>query len=384
MRVLLTSQFGHGHWRPLAGLAGVLLEAGHDVAFVSTPATCGALRGHGFECFPAGVDDFGGVEPERDGDGAGRVDPAEAVWRHVFAGRRVHEMLPEMLAAARAWRPDLIVREISEFSGMLVADLTETPFATLQISAWRPELLRAVAGQLNAHRERLGLPAVADSDHFYGRALLPPDPPSYRMPGRPHPLATYPMHLPTFDAASIDGDGFELPERSTRPRVYATLGTAYNQRPDLFALILAAAGELDVELIMTTGMEPAAQGLSPATDNVVLRDYIPVSAVLPNCDLVISHGGFGTFQAALRHGLPQVLLPLAADQPDNARQCVFHGAGVALWDGERSLASLREAVQTVLAEPGYRRRAEQWRQAIDALPSPAATVAVLEKLAGCG
>ena len=139
MRVMLTSQFGHGHWRPLAGLAGVLSEAGHDVAFVSTPATCEALRRHGFECFPAGIDDMGGVDPERvDGD-AKRLDPAEAVWRHVFAGRRVHEMLPEMLEAARAWGPDLIVREITEFSGMLVADLLDVPFATLQISAWRPQ-----------------------------------------------------------------------------------------------------------------------------------------------------------------------------------------------------------------------------------------------------
>ena len=45
---------------------------------------------------------------------------------------------------------------------------------------------------------------------------------------------------------------------------------------------------------------------------------MPLAAVLPSCDAVVSHGGSGTVLATLAHGLPTVILPLGADQPLHA------------------------------------------------------------------
>ena len=54
-------------------------------------------------------------------------------------------------------------------------------------------------------------------------------------------------------------------------------------------------------------------GAQPA--HVRAERFVPQSEELPHCDLVISHGGSGSVLGALAHGLPQLLLPLGADQP---------------------------------------------------------------------
>ena len=381
MRVLMTSNPGDGHWRPLAGLANVLLAAGHEAAFVATPETCLILRSHGFLCYPVGVDDDGGVE--RGGRHSDRhaVDPAVEVWLHIFAGRRIDQMFPEMLTVAKAWQPDLIIREISEYSGALVAELLGIPLAVLQVSSWRPHLYAAISNSLNQWRGRLGLPLEDPADFLHRWFLLSPEPPAYRTPGPSYPTATYPLTLPIYDAKDPGDEAARLPVAGARPRIYATLGTAYNRRPDLFKMILAATRALEHELVMTTGLDPDELGISAPAGAVHLRDYIPLSEVLPTCDLVISHGGYGTVQAALRHGLPQALLPLAADQPDNARLCEVHGAGAVLWEGERSEEGLRRVIEMILYDRSYRQPACDWQRAIESLPGPAEAVQLLEGLA---
>ena len=61
-----------------------------------------------------------------------------------------------------------------------------------------------------------------------------------------------------------------------------------------------------------------------------IERYLPHSAVLPRCDVVVSHGGSGTVIGALAAGLPSVVLPMGADQPLNAARCEALGVGVAL------------------------------------------------------
>ena len=46
--------------------------------------------------------------------------------------------------------------------------------------------------------------------------------------------------------------------------------------------------------------------------------YVPLRALLPRCAALVHHGGIGTTAEALRAGVPQVIVPLAYDQFDNA------------------------------------------------------------------
>ena len=119
----------------------------------------------------------------------------------------------------------------------------------------------------------------------------------------------------------------------------------------------------------------------PQPPNVRIERYVPQSLLFPRCDLVISHGGSGTVIAALAHGIPQVITPIAADQPQNADRCAEAGAARVVQAADVTAASIREAALDVLANPSYRQAAERIRDEMDALPGPESAVELLERLA---
>src|SRR5262249_28984865 len=96
---------------------------------------------------------------------------------------------------------------------------------------------------------------------------------------------------------------------------------------------------------------------------------------------VVSHGGSGSVAGALAHGLPLVVLPMGADQPQNADRVEALGVGIALDAFTATPEQGRDAVSTALADPAYRRAAERRRDEYAALPGPERAVELLEALA---
>ena len=88
--------------------------------------------------------------------------------------------------------------------------------------------------------------------------------------------------------------------------------------------------------------------------------------------------------AALSAGVPLIVMPVAADQPENADRCVAAGVGVTLGTAERDPASVRRAVELVLGTPGYAVAAGRVRDEIRAMPPPAAVLPELERLVAAG
>jgi UDP:flavonoid glycosyltransferase YjiC (YdhE family) len=97
--------------------------------------------------------------------------------------------------------------------------------------------------------------------------------------------------------------------------------------------------------------------------------------------VVVSHGGSGTVLGALAHGVPQVVVPMGADQPFNADRCVALGLGRALDATSCTPMEVCDAVTTVLADPSYREQAHRLRDECRALPGADYAVALLERLA---
>ena len=104
--------------------------------------------------------------------------------------------------------------------------------------------------------------------------------------------------------------------------------------------------------------------------------WIPQAEVFAEADAMVGHGGFGTTMGALLAGVPQVVVPLFADQPYNAARVAALGAGVAT-----DPAGVRAAVERVLAEPGFRAAAGRVALEAQALPSIDEAPAALEALA---
>jgi UDP:flavonoid glycosyltransferase YjiC (YdhE family) len=83
--------------------------------------------------------------------------------------------------------------------------------------------------------------------------------------------------------------------------------------------------------------------------------FAPFRQLLPLCGAIVHHGGIGTTAAALEAGCPQLILPLAWDQPDNAARVARLGVGQALGSRHRSSGHMARALAR-LAAPEFRDR----------------------------
>jgi len=95
----------------------------------------------------------------------------------------------------------------------------------------------------------------------------------------------------------------------------------------------------------------------------------------------LGEGGFSTVTGALRAGLPQVVIPIGADQPLNATCCESLGAGMIIRPDERTPEVIRDTVRAVLADPAYRANAARVGEEMAALPGLDHAVGLLERLA---
>ena len=163
---------------------------------------------------------------------------------------------------------------------------------------------------------------------------------------------------------------------TAEPLVYVTLGTVQNSA-DLLREIVAGVAGAGLPVLVAVGprVEPASLGAQP--DHVQVEQWVDQEAVLARCAAVVSHGGSGTFLGALAHGLPQLCLPQAADQFRNAEGGSRSGAALILAPGEVTSASVRAALERVLAEPGLRAGAERVAAEIAAMPGPDDVVRLL-------
>ena len=379
MRVLFTTQVGSGHWRPLAPFARALQRAGHDVAFASTPIFCDLIAAHGFRGFPIGSDDWLASAQQ---EAPALPAQADAVLFDQFIPRAARD-LPALIRLIDTWHPDLLVRETTEFAACVAAERIGLPHAAIQISAFRAHTHPQLVPALDALRAVAGLPPDPALAMLYRHLLLVPFPPRFQDPAVPlPPTARAVRHVP-FDREHPDDA--TLPDwagsLSDRPTVYATLGTAYNRTPGIYPAILAALRDEPINLIIALGpgIDPADFGIQPP--HIHIARYLPQSTLFPRCDLVLTHGGSGTVRTALAHGLPLVILPIAADQPENARRCAALGVAQVVAAGERTDEAIRAAVRMVLHDPRYRGNARQLRREIAALPGPEDVVTLLERLA---
>ena len=114
--------------------------------------------------------------------------------------------------------------------------------------------------------------------------------------------------------------------------------------------------------------------------NVLVVPSVPMLALLPRLDAVISHGGMNTVCETLAHGVPLVLAPIRHDQPVVASQVARAGAAIRVPFSRVRPGQLREALVTILDDPSYRRAAMRIRNSFAAAGGAPAAAAHLESL----
>ena len=85
-------------------------------------------------------------------------------------------------------------------------------------------------------------------------------------------------------------------------------------------------------------------------------EFVPQRAILPQVDLVITHGGNNTVTECFHDGRPMILLPLFWDQYDNAQRIAETGFGVRLPTYTFEPESMSAAIDRLLADRALRAR----------------------------
>ncbi|MBN8880727.1 glycosyltransferase [Salana multivorans] len=363
MRVLLAAPPFAGHLHPVLELAVGLRRRGHDVVVTTGAGRADLVRGVGLDVEPLFPDDPEAFE---------RVaNPGVRVGSHPVRLTRQLRANLALLPRARAEldaitervRPDVVVADFTAPVAGYAALDRGIPWVTVcpspcaietrtgtpsYLGGWRPPRTalgrardavgrRAVRlGKLGMQRalardfEQAGARVYREdgSEYAYSphailglgmsEVELPRDwPAAFRMVG---PLTASPVRVPPVELPSLP------PGRS---RVLVTLGTHLDwAKRDLLARVRALRDRVaGLDVVVGLGDAAGGRGLTVVEPGLAVVGYVDYDDVLPRCDAVVHHGGTGIAYAAIRAGVPALVVPHDFDQPDNAVRLAVAGAG---------------------------------------------------------
>ncbi|XXX56145.1 glycosyltransferase [Sorangium sp. So ce124] len=366
MRVLLTGVGTRGDVQPVVALAVEMRRRGHDVRLCVPPNFIDWVRGLGFTATPIGIamrQPSGAAAPaspptpeqvrallehlardqfEATASAAEGCDVIVAGGAHQYAARSIAERLgiPSMVAVyAPVALPSPDHAPGGEPGGDPESNLRRWQDES---QSWNERLLE----RLNAHRERFGLGPLSDVlSHVLGKApWLSADSVLGPLPATPGLQVTQtgawllPDHaplVPELEAFLAAGE----------PPVYIGFGSMPVDRQTGRRVIEAvrAAGR---RVVLSQGW--AELGLiDDALDCIAIGD-VNQQALFPRVAAVVHHGGAGTTTTAARAGIPQVIVPMFADQPYWASRVRALGIGTSVARGALSAEALLAALEGAL------------------------------------
>jgi UDP:flavonoid glycosyltransferase YjiC (YdhE family) len=375
MRVLFSTTRGAGHIGPLLPFARALLRNNDDVIVTVVQAGARFVEDAGLDVWP--IPDPPDEQRLPVFDRARGLSEEEAnrlVVRDVFARVDARNALPGVTAAIQMWRPDVVLYESGELAAPIAAEKLGVPAVRVAI-------------MVGAAEEFLLSTAAEALDELRAEAGLPPDPGARRLLARPaFSLTPAMLEDPSAQARvarfrEVRPEAAPLPDwwdGDERPLVYLTLGSVAPQLeffPGVYRAAIDALAVLPARILVTIGRDRDPAELGDVPPNVHIARWVPQDDVMPHAAAVVCHGGSGTVRGALAGGVPMAVVPLFADQPQNARRVEAIGAGIAV--EARDIASLPGVVSRLLSEPGFRQTARRVAAEVEALPPVDAAIEAL-------
>jgi len=394
-RILLATAGSRGDVAPYLTLARALQSAGHAVRVIAPDDSAPApdldvvSLGTNFQRLAEQVDEAGMLRSFRD-----VVRPAMSA-----ALRRVAD-------EAMQWQPDLIVAHPKLLTVPVAAERLGIPYLWGELSPVTTPTVdfpapgvvnRSLGGALNKltyratelgarmfaadvrdARQRVGLPSAPHAMPASGRLVavsptLLPRPADW--PAGVHLTGDWPSRdvapIPETVSAFLEAEG---------PIAYAGFGSMRSGDPVARAeAIVEGCRAAGLRVLLVTGwggLEPPSPGFGP---DVVVVPSVPHGAVLPRAAVAIHHGGAGTAHAAVRAGVPSVVMPFLADQPFWARQLRRLGlAGAPLHRDRVTAAAVTRTIGDAVDRADATRRAADSMRAED---GPAEAVRVIQEVA---
>jgi MGT family glycosyltransferase len=358
---------GGGNLPPSLGIARVLTERGHTVAFAGRPEMVPRVAAAGFRAIEltqayAQMDKYPQNSP---------MSRAACYLTSPAVADQVRDVV-------NAEAPDVLI-----FDGMFPAALAQAndfgkptvvvshTFVFRMLDRWR-----GTTHALLGMRQQAGFDPLPDLDalwHGCDRVLVTT---MAEFDTAPLPGWESLRHVgPVLEDEKV-AVSTALPWRSddTTPLALMSFSTGFEQRSlDKLQRGLDAIADLPLHVVVTTGgiVDPAEL---KAPRNAFVVNYAAHDPIIARAALVITHGGHGTAMRALKYGVPMIVTPgLAHDQAVIAGLMEEWGTGIAMpgdvaFGGagnavaisrEESVEALRNAVQKILATPSYRENAKK-------------------------
>lgn len=380
MRLLFTSLRNTGHFQPLVPFIQACLRKGHEVAVAAPQELAEQARKSGAQFFPVGHPGDDGLRPFwARTEGAAPAEGARIIVQEVFAGACAQAAMPKVLESIEVFRPALLIREGQEYAAVIAAEKTGLRHVRVAITLRERDLFPLANISLERHRAALGIAADPAGQGLLDEPVLSRFPASFDVEPAKQTMVR------RFRARS-SAEQRVLPDwwhGSTDPLVYLTLGTVTTSMTSAhgaYRTALDAVAALPIRVLLTTGGDLPAGVLGDVPANVHVERFVPQDEVLARARVVLCHGGSGTVIGALTAGVPMVVMPLFADQPQNAERVTQIGAGLSVAQSA-SAEALRAALMRVLDEPQFPAAAARLRDEISALPEVDDAVSVLEEIA---
>jgi rhamnosyltransferase subunit B len=414
MNVLLLTLGSHGDVHPFVGLALALRDRGHKPIVVTNGHFQSLVESVGVDFLPVGTDqEYRTLAKNQD------------LWSPSKSFKVVFEAIGQTLRKAYEIVADFVQKHAGDcavvssslgLAARIARDKFSFPLATVHLQPavlrslsdppklpglfmprWMPLWMKRaiwnggdkfvvdpIAGPpVNALRRELGLPPVKRilKDWWNSPDLVVGMFPEWYAPrAGDWPAQFRATGFPLWDEAGVTpiSPALEAFLQAGDPPVAFTPGSAMTHGADFFAAAVEACEKLTKRaLLLTRNVEQIPAKLP---DGVIHVDYAPFTELLPRCAALVHHGGIGSAAQGLRSGVPQLLQPMAHDQPDNARR--LERLGVALSLSPRRFTGKRVArvLGTLLGDATYAQRAREIARNFAGSDGLSQTATLLENL----
>lgn len=374
-RILWLNWSGGGNLPPSLGIARVLTERGHQVAFAGRPEMVPRVRTARFRAIEirqayAQVDRY----------------PQGSFLTRMSCYLTSPAVETEIKAIVAAEAPDLVLID-AMFPAALAhaAEFTAPAVVFVHTFVFRQlDMWRKMFATLDGMRTQAGFASLPPLDALWQPRERIVSTSLRQFDAPPLPGWDMVRHA----APVLEDEKFALPAvlpwsaEDKTPLVMVSFSTGFEQRNvDKLQRTLDALAELPVRVVATTGGIVAPNELA-APPNAVVLDYAAHDAIMQHAALVVTHGGHGTAMRALRHGVPMVLIPgIAGDQPFVAAAVQEWQAGRAL-PGDAPTDAIRDAAREVLSAPSFRENARERASALAGIDGAANAADEVEALLG--
>ncbi len=413
MHFLMTALGSYGDVFPIAGLGRALRQRGHDVTIIANPQFQAVIESAGAEFLPLGT-----LQEYRD------LAQQKDIW-HPIRGpllllkQGITPYLRDLYALIESqYRPgetvlvahclDLASRLMQEKQGAPMANAFFAPvvfrsfyhtpkMVKMLTASWVPRWLRRfqfwladrlvidryLAPTLNQFRQELGLPPVKNilSEWFFSPQLVLGLFPEWFAPTQPDwPRQVALTGFPLWDQADAQGLPDEVDQflRGGEPPIVFTPGSAMAHGQDFFRAAVDACQLLNRRgILLTKYPEQLPADLPPGVRHF---GFVPFSQLLPRAAAVVHHGGIGSSAQGLAAGLPQLIMPMAYDQPDNADRLERLGVAASLAPEKFKAPAVARALEKLLTNEKVNERCHHWAKQCNASAALSQTCELLEQL----